>query len=178
MKEILLRDNLLRTLPIWVKENNIYVDFNLPFKLDTIECYDQNISTFIEKLQSLGITTIDNKQINSLTNKELCDLLKYEYDVFVLGTEEPTKTYDNEKCDGNSGIKQIDFKHYTENNYILYNKQCYSIDDLIDYFKSKKIDILNKHAVGQTLDFMTRVPFQELSPETFDEFYVKLLKNV
>ena len=112
MKEILLRDNLLRTLPIWVKENNIYVDFNLPFKLDTIECYDQNISTFIEKLQSLGITTIDNKQINSLTNKELCDLLKYEYDVFVLGTEEPTKTYDNEKCDGNSGIKQIDFKHY------------------------------------------------------------------
>ena len=152
MKEILLRDNLLRTLPIWVKENNIYVDFNLPFKLDTIECYDQNISTFIEKLQSLGITTIDNKQINSLTNKELCDLLKYEY---------------------------IDFKHYTKNNYILYNNmQCYSIDDLIDYFESKKIDILNKHAVGQTLDFMTRVPFQELSPETFDEFYVKLLKNV
>ena len=178
LTHLLCKNNKLTSLPYWLKTSNVYLDISLPFtKINN--CYDVEIATLVNDLKNIGIITLDNKSLDSFTNKELCDLMNHENKVFILGeTDLLTSTYENElECGtGNSAIGQVELNRYSKGKYIYYNKQCYTMDDLLAYIESKGINVMNKEQVGNLECYLTRTPFRELDPLNFDRFYDELKK--
>ncbi len=172
--------NTTNIYPSWFKTLK---KFEGDFDAKYVDLKEKCDTFIIQKLIDIGINTINEIDIKSIPVDELCKLLFNDNEIFILKTKDYDKEYNNNECyiennDSVSAIEHVSMKYFPKGKYIYYNKQCYTIGDILSYFDNFEDDTLynNPKKIGSIKDFLTNTPFIDLDPSNYDKFYNELVK--